>query len=175
MKIIINSKNFSASDKLKETIDKKFGKLDKYFSNDITANVMTLKQRDRYKVEATINTKGTIFRAEDLADDPYEGVDNVVEKLSRQMSKFKTKLQKKYKDHKDFTFANLPEVEDEREEVKIVRTKRFELVPMEVEEAAIQMELLQHNFFVFLNIQTDSVNVVYQRDDDTYGLLETNY
>lgn len=175
MKTVINSKNYNASDKLKETIEKKFAKLDKYFSDDITANVMTRREKGRYKVEATINTKGTIFRAEVLADDPYDGVDRVVEKLSRQMSKFKTKLQRKYKDHKDFAFTELPEIEEEQDEIHVVKKKRFDLVPMTVDEAVIQMELLEHNFYVFLNMETDAVGVVYKRDDNDYGLLETVY
>ncbi|MCQ4635776.1 ribosome-associated translation inhibitor RaiA [Anaerovorax odorimutans] len=175
MKIVINSKNYNASEKLKETIEKKFAKLDKYFSNEITANVMTLREKGKYKVEATINTKGTIFRAEVLAEDPYEGVDRVVEKLSRQMSKFKTKLQRKYKDHKDFAFAELPETEEDQDDIQVVRKKRFDLVPMTVDEAVVQMELLEHNFFVFLNMETDSVGVVYKRNDNDYGLLETAY
>lgn len=175
MKIVINSKNYNASDKLKGTIEKKFEKLSKYFSNEITANVMTLRERGKYKVEATINTKGTIFRAEVVAEDPYEGVDRVVEKLSSQMSKFKTKLQRKYKDHKDFAFAELPEIEEEQDDIQVVRKKKFELIPMTVDEAVVQMELLEHNFFVFLNMETDSVGVVYKRNDNDYGLLETAF
>ena len=151
MKTVINSKNYNASDKLKETIEKKFAKLDKYFSDEITANVMTLREKGRYKVEATINTKGTIFRAEVLADDPYDGVDRVVEKLSRQMSKFKTKLQRKYKDHKDFAFTELPEIEEEQEEIHVVKKKRFDLVPMTVDEAVVQMELLVQMDVTVLN------------------------
>lgn len=175
MKIVINSRNYNASEKLKETIEKKFAKLDKYFSNEITANIMTMKEKGKYKVEATINTKGTIFRAEVLTNDPYDGVDRVVEKLSRQMSKFKTKLQRKYKDHKDFAFTELPEIEEEQEEIQVVKRKKFDLVPMTVDEAVVQMELLEHNFFVFLNMETDSVGVVYKRNDKDYGLLETAY
>lgn len=175
MKTNISGKNYNPSDKLKETIEKKFQKLDKYFSNEITGNVMTIKEKGGYKVEATINTKGTIFRAEVKADDPYDAVDGVIDKLSSQMSKFKSKLQKKYKGNKDFTFAALPEIEEEQEEIQVVKKKRFELIPMTVDEAIVQMELLAHNFFVFLNMETDSVNVVYRRDDKAYGLLETTY
>ena len=91
------------------------------------------------------------------------------------MSKFKTKLQRKYKDHKDLAFAELPETEEEQEEIQVVRKKRFDLVPMTVDEAVVQMELLEHNFFVFLNMETDSVGVVYKRNDNDYGLLETAY
>lgn len=92
MKTIITGKNYTPSDKLKETIEKKFEKLDKYFSNEITGNIMVIKEKAGYKVEATINAKGTIFRAEMRADDPYDAVDRVIEKLSSQMSRFKSKL-----------------------------------------------------------------------------------
>lgn len=176
MKTNITGKNYTPSDKLKETIEKKFEKLDKYFSNEITGNVMTIKEKGTYKVEATINAKGTIFRAEVRANDPYDAVDRVIEKLSNQMSKFKTKLQRKHRGQKDVMFAELPAYEDDHEEeIKVVKKKKFELTPMTVDEAILQMEMLEHNFFVFLNIETDAVNVVYQRNDKDYGLLETTY
>ena len=99
----------------------------------------------------------------------------MVDKLSRQMSRFKGKLQKRYNDNKSVRFEGLPEMEEEVEEVKIVRTKKFELRPMTVEEAVLEMEMLQHSFFVFLDMETDSVNVVYRRKDGNYGVLETTY
>ena len=175
MKTVITGKNYTPSDKLKETIEKKFAKLDKYFSDDITGNVMTIKEKGGYKVEATINAKGTIFRAETRSSDPYDCVDRCIEKLSNQMSRFKTKLQKKYKGQKDFGFEELPEFEEEQEDINIVRSKKFQLEPMGVEEAIMQMEMLNHDFFVYLNMETDSVNVVYRRKDGNYGLLETTY
>ena len=177
MKTNIAGKNYSPSDKLRETIEKKFEKLDKYFSNEITGNVMVIREKDGYKLEATINAKGTIFRAEVKADDPYDAVDRVIDKLSSQMSRFKTKLQKKHKGHKEVTFADLPVFEEEvrEEEIQVVKKKKFELTPMTVDEAIVQMELLAHSFYVFLNIETDSVNVVYRRNDKDYGLLETTY
>lgn len=176
MKVIITSKNFNASDHLKQTIEKKFDRLGKYFSSDIVANVMLSEERGRQKVEATINVKGTIFRAEDTNSDAYNGVDRVVEKLSSQMSRFKTKLQRKHKDHKEFLFGAVPDAAaEEAEEMRIVRTKKFDLMPMSVDEAVMQMELLEHSFFIFLNMETDSVNVVYKRKDNSYGLLETSY
>ena len=135
---------------------------------------MAIKEKDGYKVEATIKAKGTIFRAEMKAEDPYDAVDRVIEKLSSQMSKFKTKLQKKHKGHKEFEFEELPAYEEE-ETIEVVKTKKFELTPMTVEEAIMQMELLEHNFYVFLNMETDSVNVVYRRNDEKYGVLETTY
>ena len=175
MKTIITGKNYTPSDKLKDNIEKKFAKLDKYFSDEITGNVMTIKEKGGYKVEATINAKGTIFRAETKANDPYDCVDRCIEKLSNQMSKFKSKLQKKYKAHKDFGFEALPEFEDEKEEIEIVKPKKLQLEPMNEEEAIMQMEMLNHDFFVYLNMETDSVNVAYKRKDGNYGILETTY
>jgi putative sigma-54 modulation protein len=174
MRVIITSKNLNASDHLKEIIESKFQKLGKYFSNDINANVTLSLERGRQKIEATINARGTIFRAEDTTNDIYSGVDRVVDKLSAQMSKFKTKLQKKHKDNKSILFADVPDYhEDAADEPAIVRRKKFDLLPMSVDEALMQMELLEHNFFVFLNVETDTVSVVYKRKDGNYGLLET--
>ena len=175
MKVIITGKNYAPSEKLKETIEKKFEKLDKYFSNEITGNVMTIKEKGNYKVESTINANGTIFRAEVRSGDPYDCVDRCIEKLSSQMSRFKTKLQKKHKGQKAVDFADIPAFEETEEEIHVVKRKKFGLSPMTVDEAIVQMELLVHNFFVFLNIETDAVNVLYRRSDNDYGLLETTY
>lgn len=176
MKIIITSKNMNASDHLKQTIESKLDRLGKYFSNDIVANVTLSMEKGRQKIEATINAKGTIFRAEETTNDIYTGVDRIVEKLSSQMSRFKTKLQRKHKDHKEFKFTEIPEAAgEELEEMRVVRRKQFDLKPMTVDEAIMQMELLEHTFFVFLNLESDTVNVVYKRKDNDYGLLETRY
>ena len=177
MKTNITGKNYTPSDALKSTVSKKFQKLDKYFSDDITGNIMVIREKGGYKMEATINAKGTIFRAEVKEDDPYDGVDRVIDKLSNQMSRYKTKLQKKHKGQKEVMFADLPVYDElpEEEESKIVKKKKFELTPMTVDEAILQMELVEHDFFIFLNIETDAVNVVYKRNDKDYGLLETTY
>lgn len=174
MKVTITSKNVNTYEKLKDTIESKFEKLDKYFSSEIVANIMLSQERDRQKVEATINAGGTIFRAEETADDIYESVDKIIDKLSSQMSRFKAKLVKKHKGQ-GVKYEAIPEYDQDDEEIAIVRTKKFELVPMDVDEAIVQMELLQHTFFVFLNMETDSVNVVYKRQDGNYGVLETTY
>ena len=174
MKVIITCKNVKAEDRLKETIQKKFNKLGKYFSDDIGVNVMLSEEKNRQKMEATIKARNMIFRAEDKSGDFYTETDNVVEKLSTQMSRFKDKIQKKHKNSKEFIFADWPEA-DEKETGEIIKTKKFELEPMTVEEAVVQMEMLEHNFYVFLNMETDSVNVVYKRKDNNYGLLETTY
>lgn len=172
MKVIITSKNFNASDRLKKTIESKLSKLGKYFSDDIVANVTLSHERGRQKIEVTINAKGTIFRAEDSNADMYTGIDKAIEKLSSQMSRFKSKLQKKHKDNKAIMFTDMPD-EEVYEKAKIVKRKKFDLLPMSADEAILQMELLQHNFFVYLDMETDGVGVIYKRQDGNYGLLET--
>jgi len=174
MKVSITTRNYSANENLKETIEKKMEKLSKYFSSDIVANVMLSSERGRSKIEATINARGMIFRAEEASNDIYESVDKAIDKLASQMSRFKTRLQEKNV-KKVLDFENIPEYEEEPFETKLVKIKRFELEPMSAEEAIVRMELLQHNFFVFLNMETDSVNVVYKRKENDYGLLETTY
>ncbi len=141
MKIIITGKNFTASENLKTQIEKKLGKLDKYFSKETVANVMLSNQKDGQKLEATINADGMIFRAEATQPDILFALDKVVDRLSSQMTRFKT--------------------------------KRFRINPMTTEEAILQMELLEHNFFVFRDDETNRVNVVYKRNDGGYGLIET--
>lgn len=176
MKIIITSKNLSSSDYLKDTIEKKLEKLSKYFSNDIVANVMVSAEKDKQKIEATINAGGTIFRAEESASVAYDAVDGIVDKLSSQMSRFKTKLQRKHKDNKGFMFEEIPDYENEQEdEITVAKRKRVDLAPMSVEEAIMQMELLGHSFFVFMNTDSGLVNVVYGRRNGDYGLIETVY
>ena len=179
MKVNITGKNFKTYQKLEDTIQKKFDKLSKYFSDEIAANVVLSQQRGKDKIEATINAKGTVFRAEELTPDIYEGIDKVVDKLAHQMTKYKGKLKKRYNDNKALKFEFVPEPEPvEEEEVKdakVVKTKQFDLRPMDVEEAILEMELLSHDFFVFMNMETESVNVVYKRNDGNYGLLETRY
>ncbi len=174
MKINITAKNFNASETLIGNIEKKLGRLDKYFSDDVVANVKLSREGSKDKIEATISNRGTIFRAEETGNELYDSVDRIVDKLSSQMSKFKKKLQKKYKSSKDVFPAELPDYEDEAV-VSIVRTKKFQLEPMSAEEAIMQMELLGHEFFVFLDMESDSVNVVYKRKDGSYGLLQTTY
>ena len=132
-------------------------------------------QRDKDKLEATINAKGAIFRAESVAEDIYESLDNVIAKLSRQMSKFKGKLQKRYNDNKALKFEFLPDLDEEVTEPSLVKTKQLELRPMNVEEAILEMEMLQHDFFLFLNMESDSVCLIYKRKDSDYGMLETKY
>jgi len=174
MKINITRKNFNPSDNLINLIEKKMTKLDKYFSQDTVANIMLSNEKGaRQKLEATIIAGGFIFRAEEVNADIFYCLDKVIDKLSTQMSRFKAKLVKQHKDQKEVFLAEVPDAADPVEEVNVVKTKKFRINPMTTEEAIMQMELLEHNFFVFLDAETDAVNVVYKRADGTYGLLET--
>ena len=175
MKIIVTGKNIAISEKIQDAIDKKFEKLGKYFADDIQAKVIIHPEKSKVKMEATIVTKGTIFRAEDVSQDVFDCIDIVAEKLLKQMTKYKGKLMKRNKSKESVRFEMLPEIEaaEAADDGELVKTKKFELTPMTTEEAIMQMEMLQHNFFVFLDGDTDNVNVVYKRNDDDYGLLET--
>ncbi len=177
MKIIVTGKNITISEKIQDAIDKRFEKLGKFFADDIQANIVIHPERDKVKMEATIVTKGTIFRAEDVSQDVFDSIDIVADKLSSQMTKYKGKLQKRNKSGESVRFEMIPEIpeEEQAEEAKIVKSKKFQLVPMSVDEAVMQMELLQHNFFVYLDQETDSVSVVYKRNDENYGVVETTY
>jgi putative sigma-54 modulation protein len=176
MKVVITSKNYKPSERLQENIEKKFSKLGKYFQDDVTANVLVSKFKDKTKVEATINGNKTIFRAEEISDNVYEAIDLIIDKLSNQMTKFKGRLEKRYKGNKEaIKFEFMPDEgeDEEAEDLTVVRRKTFDLQPMGYEEAILQMEMLGHNFFVYLDMDTDSVNVVYKRKGDAYGLIET--
>ena len=174
MKISISTKSFNASDHLKDIIEKKFSKLEKFFAQDIETNITLSMEKGRQKIEATINADGAVFRAEETTQDIYNGVDRIVEKLSSQMSKYKKKIANRHKDNKSIYFDYIPDsAENESEKFEIVRRKTYTLQPMTSEEAILQMELLSHTFFVFLDMERDQVSVVYKRNDGKYGLLET--
>ena len=177
MKIKIFGKNIEVTEGIKGAVEEKLGKLDKYFSEETKADVTLSVNRNDQKVEVTIPVKGVIIRAEEVSEYMYASIDMVEETIERQLVKYKNKLVDKKKSYRD-NFTNdyiEADYEDEDEDaVKIVRTKSFGIKPMDAEEACIQMELLGHNFFVFLNAETDEVNVVYKRKGGTFGLIEPN-
>lgn len=174
MKVQIITKNYKASEKLQANIEKKFEKLGKYFGDEATATVTLSRFKDASKLEATIQAKKNIFRAEEISDNVYEAMDIAIAKLSNQMSKFKGKLEARYVKNEALKFEFIPEVEEDvEEETVIVKKKKFELEPMVAEEAILQMEMLGHDFFVYFDMDTDSVNVVYKRKGNAYGLIET--
>ena len=149
-------------------------KLDKYFQKDIEGNVTFSTQKNRKIIEVTINLPGTIIRAEESSDDMYASIDKAVDVLERQIRKYKTKLQKRYQNGETIRFENVMPLPAEKDEdkPKLVKRKKFGLKPMSYEEAILQMELLRHNFFVFMDADTDDVSVVYKRKDGNYGLIE---
>ncbi len=176
MKIIVTGKNINVSEKIQTAIEKKFDKFGKYFADDVKANVVMHPEKAKVKMEATIVARNTIFRAENVSQDIFDCIDIVADKLAKQISKYKDKMIKKNKSNESVRFEMIPEMEEpEEQEKKIVKSKKFRLTPMTAEEAILQMELLQHDFFVFLNVETDSVSVVYTRADGDYGILDTTY
>jgi putative sigma-54 modulation protein len=175
MNIKFTGKGMDVTEALRDVTEKKIGRLDKYFQKDIEGNVTFSSEKNRKIIEVTINLPGTIIRAEESSDDMYASIDKAVDVLERQMRKYKTRLQKQYKNTETIRFENvvpLPVEEEENDSPKLVKTKRFILKPMTSEEAVLQMELLRHNFFVFMDGETGSVNVVYKRKDNNYGLIE---
>lgn len=173
MKISIYSKNLQLTDALREAAFKKLRRLDKFFQQDIEAKVVLSIEKKIHKVEVTIPFNGRIVRVEEYSDDMYNAIDEAVEALEQQIRKHKTKLQSKRQSNDSIKFENIEPLDDEdEEEFKVVKTKRFAIKPMNIEEAILQMDLLKHNFFVFLNADTEEVNVVYKRKDSNYGLIE---
>jgi len=172
MNIIITGKNIDITEGLKEAVNDKIGKLAKYFSDDTTAKVTLSVEKDRQKIEVTIPVKGNIIRSEQVSSDMYVSIDLVQEIIERQLKKYKNKLVDKKQNAVSFSQAFIEREAEEEEEIRIVRTKQFDIKPMYPEDACIQMELLGHDFYVFLNAETDQVNVVYKRKGNTYGLME---
>ncbi len=175
MKLNFTGKNIEVTEALKDVTEKKLGKLDKYFQGDVEGNVVYSVERNRKIIEITINLPGTILRAEEYSDDMYAAIDKAVDILERQIRKHKTKLQRRYINGETIRFENIEPLQEEEDKPKVVRTKRFDMKPMSVEEAILQMELLRHNFFVFMNADSDDINVLYKRKDGNYGLIEPEF
>lgn len=176
MKIIISGKNIEVTSGLRQFVEKKLSKLEKYFKPEVEAHITLSVEKNRQIVEVTIPFNGVILRGEEANGDMYVSIDLVADKLERQIRKQKTKLERrKYDD--SLRFQDIPDIkENEREEeTKIVKTKRFAVKPMSEEEAVLEMELLGHNFFVFQNADSNEVNVIYKRKDGNVGLIEPEF
>jgi len=172
MKFIIVGRNIEVTPGLKAAVEDKLGKLDKYFNPDTEVHVTLSVEKERQKIEVTIPVKGSIIRSEQVSSDMYVSIDLVEEIIERQLKRYKTKIVDKQQAATSFSRMYVENDYNDDEEVKIVRTKKFDIKPMYPEDACIQMELLGHSFFVFCNAETDQVNVVYKRKGDTYGLIE---
>ena len=174
MKFIISGKNIEVTPGLKDAIEQKLGKLERYFTPETEINVTLSVEKGRQKIEVTIPVKGNIIRSEQTSNDMYVSIDLVEEIIERQLRKYKNKLVAREQEGGNFKqefFEEDDKIEDAGE-IKIVRTKKFGFKPMYPEDACVQMELLGHTFFVFRNAETDEVNVVYKRKNNTYGLIE---
>lgn len=173
MKFIIVGRNIEVTPGLRAAVEEKIGKLDKYFNPDTEVHVTLSVEKERQKIEVTIPVKGSIIRSEQVSNDMYVSIDLVEEVIERQLKKYRTKLVTKQQNASAvFKQEFLDGVADEDEEIKIIRTKKFSMKPMYPEDACVQMELLGHDFFVFINAETEDVNVVYKRKGNTYGLIE---
>ncbi len=175
MKFIIIGKNIDVTEGLKSAVEDKIGKLEKYFAPDTEVHVTMSVEKERQKIEVTIPVKGSVIRSEQVSNDMYVSIDLVEEIIERQLKKYKNKLIEKQQNRDYFKqeFIEKDYVEDE--EIKIERSKKFDIKPMYAEDACIQMELTGHGFFVFVNAETNQVNVVYKRKGNTYGLIEPEY
>lgn len=180
MKIKVLGRNIEVTDALRSSIEKKLSRLDKYFRDEgpVEAQVTLQVEKERHIVEVTLLVNGLILRGEEETGDMYASIDTVVDKLDRQIHKYKTRVNRKMREvgsNPVFADAVDEQGDDDDEYPKIVRTKRFAVKPMSAEEAVLQMELLGHNFFVFRDAETEDVSVVYKRRDGNYGLIEPEY
>ncbi|OPJ56045.1 ribosome hibernation-promoting factor, HPF/YfiA family [Alkalithermobacter paradoxus] len=173
MDIKIVGKNIDLTEGIKTSIQDKLGKLGKYFTNEVEIRATVRAKKARQTIEVTvIPISGSILRAEQSEENLYAAIDGVVDKLSRQLRKYKTRLIDK--GHQSIRFENIsdePEVKDDND-IRIMRRKKFGFKPMSEEEAILQMELLGHNFFVFTNAETDELAIVYKRKEGDYGIIE---
>ena len=176
MKFIISGRNIDITDGLRTAVEDKLGKLERYFTADTEIIVTLSVEKERQKIEVTIPVKGNIIRSEQVSNDMYVSIDLVEEIIERQLRKYKTKIINKKQNVETFQPEFIEkDYEDDTNEIKIIRTNKFGFKPMYPEDACVQMELLGHNFFVFLNAETEEVNVVYKRKGNTYGLIEPDF
>ena len=176
MRYIISGKNLDITEGLRSSVTDKLGKLERYFTPDTEIHVTLSVEKERQKIEVTIPVKGNIIRSEQSSTDMYVSIDLVVDVIERQIRRYKTRLMNQKYDGTSFKQEFMEQEDDEEDdEIRIIRSKKFAIKPMDVEEACVQMELLGHTFFVFRNSETDEVNVVYKRKDNTYGLIEPEF
>ena len=176
MKITITSRKVNLRDNFKERVQKKLHKFDRIFGDDANANVTVTMERNRQTVEVNIKYAGIVYRAENTAEEMNDALDEVVDILGRQIRKNKCRLEKKMRasaldDFLAIEAEEEPDIEEESE-YKVVRSKHFPVKPLDVEEAILQMNLVGHQFYMFRNVDTGEINVVYCRKNGSYGLLE---
>lgn len=174
MKITYTARKVTLKDNFKERVEKKLKKFEKLFSEDAAVNVVVTLEKNRQTVEITIRDNGMVYRAESTMSEMNDALDKVNDMLMRQIRKNKTRLEKRIRSGsiEDFVMQT-PEFDDvEDDDYKIVRKKQVIIKPISVDEAILEMNLINHSFFMFINAETDQVNVVYKRANGDYGLLE---
>lgn len=175
MKVTVYAKNIELTDALKEIVEKKISKLSKYFNPGVEAKATLSVEKSKQTIEVMIPFNGIYLRGEESTDDMYKSIDLVEAKLERQIRKQRTKLTRR-NSYDSLRFTHMGEGDDNNDDdAKIVKTKRFDVKPMVAEEAVLQMELIGHNFFVFQDPETNQLNVVYKRKDGNYGLIEPDF
>jgi putative sigma-54 modulation protein len=185
MEIAIHGHNIEVTTRLQNYVEKKVGRLDRYMPNLSSVRVDLTSEHTRSAVERQVaqitirDDRGTILRAEERNSDIFAAIDSVIDKLYRQIERYRGKRQKKNRGTPDDLNLGEPLPLEEDEEIgddsSIVRTKRFVLYPMSAEEAIDQMELLGHDFFVFFNAEEEAINVLYRRHDGNFGLLQPEF
>ncbi|MCI9415305.1 MAG: ribosome-associated translation inhibitor RaiA [Clostridiales bacterium] len=169
MKVNITGRKISLRPSFTEKTEKKLAKLDKFFEDAAQADVTVVPEGNMRKMEITIRQGGMVFRAEETAQELEEALDKLVDKLVRQIRKNKTRLEKRLREG---AFMEEPPAEAEEGDYRVVRSKTFPVKPLDVEEAILQMNLTGHQFFMFRNMDSGEINVVYRRHNGDYGLLE---
>lgn len=178
MRLNVKGKGMEVSEYLETTVEKKARKLERYFKPDTEVDVMLSIEHGRHICEVTVPFIGVTLRTEEVSGDMYNSIDAALKKLERQIRRHRTKLEKRL--HDDAYAYETPVYEEadsigDAEEAKLVRRKQFPVKPMALEEAEMQMDLLGHSFFVFINAESGEVNVLYQRKDGNLGLIEPEY
>ena len=176
MELTITGKNMEISERVREYVEKKAGRLDRYLGAIDDASLELTRESaksadDRYIAQLTVRARGTILRSEERAADVFTAFDAVLDKMYRRIMRYKTRRRDRGRFQEEELMLPIEEYE-EHEPRRIVRTKRFVVLPMDEEEAAEQMELLGHDFFLFLNANTGELNIIYRRKDGDYGLIE---
>ena len=176
MELVITGRNMEISDGMREYIEKKAGRLDRYLRGIDEASLELTRESaksadDRHIAQLTVRVMGTILRAEERSADVFTAFDAVLDKMYRQIIRYKTRRRGKKRVQEEDLMPPIEEYDEEAPR-RIVRTKRFQVLPMDEEEAAEQMELLGHDFFLFLNGNTGELNVLYRRRNGDYGLIE---
>jgi putative sigma-54 modulation protein len=185
MKIIISGKQLDLTDAIKNTVEEKLSRLDYYIHPETEVKVTVSAKKARQKVEVTIvPISGPIIRAEDSQDDLYSAIDVVYDKLNKQLRRYKNRLHDRHHDHKSIRYINAELLSSEFEAdedldfdgeeniIEIKRHKKFDMKPMSAQEAVLQMELIEHDFYMFRNIETDDISIVYKRSNGGYGIIE---